>query len=59
MDAMESSDFENPLGGILNYANGQRIGTMSMSLSKVTDDGTKWEMAAPMEDLNVILDRVK
>lgn len=59
MDAMESSDFENPLGGILNYANGQRLGTMSMSLSKVTDDGTKWEMAAPMEDLNVILDRVK
>ncbi|MDF2472864.1 MAG: Receptor family ligand binding region [Anaerocolumna sp.] len=59
MSAMESAEFQNPLGGTLNYANGQRIGTMSMSLSKVADDGSKWEMAAQMEDLNVILDRVK
>lgn len=56
---MESAEFKIPMGGTLNYANGQRLGTQSMSLLKVSDDGLAWENVKPVEDLNVILDRVK
>jgi len=56
---MESVEFKIPMGGTLNYANGQRLGTQSMSLLKVSDDGLAWENVKPVEDLTVILDRVK
>ncbi|MDF2472866.1 MAG: Receptor family ligand binding region [Anaerocolumna sp.] len=56
---MESAEFKIPMGGTLNYADGQRLGTQSMSLLKVSADGTKWENVKPVEDLNVILDRVQ
>lgn len=59
MTAMESKEFKIPMGGTLNYAKGQRLGTQSMSLSKVSDDGKSWVNVKPMEDLNKILDRVK
>jgi hypothetical protein len=57
--AMESAEFKIPMGGTLNYADGQRLGTQSMSLLKVSADGTVWENVKPVEDLNVILDRVQ
>lgn len=56
---MESAEFKIPMGGTLNYANGQRLGTQSMSLLKVSNDGLAWENVKPVEDLTVILDRVK
>lgn len=58
MKAMESAQIKNPFGGILDYANGQRLGTQSMSVTKVTDDALGFEVVKPIEDLNVILDRV-
>ena len=30
-----------------------------MSLLKISDDGSIWESAKPIEDLNIILDRVE
>lgn len=59
MNAMEEGEFKIPMGGTINYSDGNRVGTESMSLLKVTDDGTAWENVKPVEDLNVIIDRVK
>ncbi|MDF2821098.1 MAG: Receptor family ligand binding region [Clostridiales bacterium] len=59
MEAMESAEFKIPMGGTLNYADGQRLGTQAMSLLKVSEDGLSWENVKPVEDLNVIIDRVK
>lgn len=59
MDAMESAEFKIPMGGTVNYANGQRLGTQAMSLLKVSTDGASWENVKPVEDLNTIIDRVK
>ena len=59
MKAMESAEFKIPMGGTINYSDGNRLGTQSMSLLKVSEDGTTWVNHKPVEDLNVILDRVK
>lgn len=59
MKGMESAEFKIPMGGIINYADGNRLGTQSMSLLKVSEDGTAWVSYKPVEDLNVIIDRVK
>ena len=58
IDNMEKEEFKIPMDGILNYGQGKRLGTQSMSLLKVSDDGTAWENAKPVEDLNEILKRV-
>lgn len=36
IDAMEESPVTNPLGGIVDYADGSRVGTQTMSLLKAT-----------------------
>lgn len=59
MKGMESAEFKIPMGGTINYADGKRLGTQSMSLLKVSEDGTAWENAKPVEDLNDIINRVK
>lgn len=59
MTEMEKGEFKIPMGGSLNYENGQRLGTQSMSLLKVSEDGSTWENVKPVEDLNVIIDRIK
>ncbi len=59
MAAMEEGEFKIPMGGTINYAEGKRLGTQSMSLLKISDDGTIWENFKPVEDLNVIIERVK
>lgn len=56
---MESAEFKIPMGGVINYADGNRLGTQSMSLLKISEDGTAWTPAKPVEDLNVIIERVK
>ncbi|NMB08737.1 MAG: ABC transporter substrate-binding protein [Tissierellia bacterium] len=57
--AMEKEEFKIPMGGTVNFADYQRLGTQSMSLLKISDDGSTWENAKPIEDLNDILDRVE
>ena len=59
MAAMEEAEFKIPMGGTINYADGKRLGTQSMSLLKVSEDGTTWEVFRPVEDLNDIIERVK
>ncbi len=56
---MEKEEFKIPMGGTVNFADYQRLGTQAMSLLKVSDDGTTWENLKPIEDLNDILDRVE
>lgn len=56
---MEEEEFKIPMGGTVNFADYQRLGTQSMSLLKVSDDGAEWETVQPIEDLNDILDRVE
>ncbi len=61
--AMEESPVENPLGGIVDYADGRRVGTQTMSLLKATitpgvDDAPEtYSFAAfkPMETIDEIL----
>lgn len=44
IDAMESADIKNPFGGVLSYANDQRIGTTDMYVLKANlDVSTGWE----------------
>ena len=57
--AMENGEFKIPMGGSVNYADGKRLGTQSMSLLKVSADGVMWEAVKPVEDLNDIIERVK
>ena len=61
INAMESAPIENPMGGIVDFANGRRTGTQAMSLlvATITDteDGRSyvWEIVEPIQDINEIL----
>lgn len=57
--AMEKEEFKIPMGGIVDFSGGKRFGTQSMSLLRVSEDGTIWENVRPIEDLNDILSRVE
>lgn len=59
MKAMENSEFKIPMGGTVNYKDGQRLGTQSMSLLKVSSDGSTWENVKPVEDLSDIITRIE
>jgi len=63
IEAMESSPVLNPLGGAVDYADGRRVGTQSMSFLKATiipgtgDDPDTYVFASfrPMETISDIL----
>lgn len=59
MKTMEKDEFQIPMGGTVNFAEGKRLGTQAMSLLKVSDDGAAWENLRAVEDLNEILKRVE
>lgn len=59
INGMEKEPFKIPMGGTVDFANGKRLGTQAMSLLKVSEDGTAWEVVKPVEDLNVIIDRIQ
>ncbi|PAT01670.1 hypothetical protein CI105_05345 [Candidatus Izimaplasma bacterium ZiA1] len=59
IDAMEESPVQNPLGGTVDYADGRRAGTQSMSLLKATITPASGETPvaysfAPLEPLETI-----
>jgi len=58
LEAMESEPVENPMGGIVDFADGRRAGTQSMALLQATVDGETyvWANFRPMEDIQAILD---
>ena len=58
MKAMED-EFKIPMGGTVDFRDGNRIGTQSMALLKVSQDASTWEVVKPMENLNDILSRVE
>jgi len=59
IDAMESAPITNPFGGVIDFANGARMGTQEMNLSKAVPaaeagKGT-WEAVLPLESISSIL----
>ncbi|GHV26187.1 ABC transporter substrate-binding protein [Clostridia bacterium] len=59
MKALESEPIRNPFGGYIDFANGQRVGTQEMNLSKVVpvadEFPTGWEIVAPMQSISTLL----
>jgi len=57
LEAMESAPVENPMGGIVDFADGRRAGTQSMALLQATVDGETyvWANHRAMEDIQAIL----
>lgn len=54
--ALEESPVQNPLGGLIDYANGMRVGTQEMSLVKMdTTSDIGWVEAAPIQNMDQIL----
>lgn len=59
IDAMESAPINNPFGGVIDFANGARLGTQEMNLSKAVP-GTEagkgvWQNVLPLESISSIL----
>ncbi|MDR0848580.1 MAG: ABC transporter substrate-binding protein [Propionibacteriaceae bacterium] len=59
MKALESAPIQNPFGGTIDYANGARLGTQEMNLSKVvakTDaNPAGWEQVEPLQGVGSLL----
>ncbi len=54
--AMEKTPITNPFGGVIDFANGARLGTQEMNLSKVDPTAaTMWKEVQPLENMNKIL----
>ncbi|MCL2377499.1 MAG: ABC transporter substrate-binding protein [Defluviitaleaceae bacterium] len=58
IEAMERATIDLPMGGIMNFANGQRTGTQAMALVRVDMDAGEWETIRPIETLDDILRRI-
>lgn len=55
MTALESAPIENPFGGLISYADGKRLGTQEMNLSKINTETKLWEPLFPLESMDKIL----
>ncbi|MCL2737071.1 MAG: ABC transporter substrate-binding protein [Propionibacteriaceae bacterium] len=59
MKALESAPIQNPFGGLIDYSNGQRLGTQEMNLSKVvpTTDAAPagWQQVEPLQGVSALL----
>lgn len=63
IDAMEEAPIQNPFGGMIDYANGSRVGTQSMALTKLgvvagtgdDPDTYLWSVVQPIESIEDIL----
>ena len=60
MQALENGGpVKNPFGGMIDYSNGQRLGTQEMNLSKVVPASDAWpagwELVAPLASINSLL----
>lgn len=56
MDALEEAPIKNPFGGYIDFANGARLGTQEMNLSRMDDtvDGG-WVEEQPIQSMEAIL----
>jgi len=61
MAAMESSPIQNPFGGMIDYSNGQRLGTQEMNLSKIvptsTDNPAGWQAVEALQSTQTLLQK--
>ncbi|MDR1386023.1 MAG: ABC transporter substrate-binding protein [Propionibacteriaceae bacterium] len=59
MQALEKSPIQNPFGGVIDYANGARLGTQEMNLSRVVPaDATNvagWEKVEELQGIDALL----
>ena len=59
MAALEQAPIQNPFGGVINYANGARLGTQEMNLSKVVpvDEAhpAGWEQIEQLQSVQDLL----
>jgi ABC-type branched-subunit amino acid transport system substrate-binding protein len=56
IDAVESAPIVNPFGGEVDFANGQRVGTTAMNLSKMDDTAeVGWVTVFPITPIDTIL----
>ncbi len=55
MNALEAKPIENPFGGTISYANGSRLGTQEMNLSKIDTTTKAWVEVYPLQSMNSIL----
>lgn len=63
IDAMEESPIKNPFGGYIDYADGARVGTQSMALTKAriipaagdVAEAYTWDVTQPIESISDIL----
>jgi branched-chain amino acid transport system substrate-binding protein len=57
VDAMEEAPVPNPLGGVVNFTDGRRVGTQSMSLLKfeIADGAVALSIDKPFADIDAIL----
>ena len=59
MSALEQSPIQNPFGGVIDFANGARLGTQEMNLSKVvpadTTNPAGWQQVEPLQSITDLL----
>jgi ABC-type branched-subunit amino acid transport system substrate-binding protein len=61
IDAMEEAPIQNPFGGLIDYANGSRVGTQSMALVQLQivagsdPEAYTWTVTQPIESIEDII----
>ncbi|MBR5970750.1 MAG: ABC transporter substrate-binding protein [Lachnospiraceae bacterium] len=56
MKALEEAPIQNPFGGVIDYADGNRAGTQVMNLSKINgDEATGWELVDGLRSMDELL----
>jgi ABC-type branched-subunit amino acid transport system substrate-binding protein len=58
-DAMEAAPINLPMGGVMDFSNGQRTGTQAMALVRANMEEVAWETVRPIEPLSEVLRRVE
>jgi len=59
IEAMESIDIHLPMGGPMNFANGQRTGTGALLVNRANMETGEWEKVRSIETLDQIMQRVQ
>ncbi|MDR1264775.1 MAG: ABC transporter substrate-binding protein [Propionibacteriaceae bacterium] len=59
MQALEQAPIQNPFGGVIDYANGSRLGTQEMGLSRIVPVSDPWpagwEVVEPLQSVDALL----
>ncbi|MDR1213781.1 MAG: ABC transporter substrate-binding protein [Propionibacteriaceae bacterium] len=59
MEALQEAPIQNPFGGVIDYANGARLGTQEMNLSRVVPVSDAavagWEQVEPLQGIDSLL----